>query len=174
MKPSIFGLFVVLTSLAFVACGGGRTGSAVKNPDGSAVAFLVHFDRGITADMTPERVDQMQQIATWMEDDLLTILQKTGYAASRTEDPNVQAGPGRYVLRVKIKNYNAGSKAARMLVGFGAGAAVLDTHFELVGDGGALLISGDPSVGSGRDWKNSARKVNLQTVDAVNARLHQK
>ena len=174
MTRSIFGLFWMLAALSLIACGGGRTGSAVKNPDGSAVAILCHFDRGITPEMTPEKQEQVQQLATWMEDDLLSILNKTGYAATRVDDPNTPAGPGRYVLHVTIKNYNAGSKAARMLVGFGAGAAVLDTHFDLVGEGGSSLVSGDPSVGSGRDWKNSARKVNLQTVDAVNARLHQK
>ncbi|MEY4515537.1 MAG: hypothetical protein RLZZ450_7659 [Pseudomonadota bacterium] len=78
------------------------------------------------------------------------------------------------MLRVKIANYNAGSKAARMMVGWGAGAAVLNTNFEFYGpDSQAPYVVGSPSVGSGRDWKNSARKVNLQTVDAVIARLHQ-
>jgi hypothetical protein len=167
-------LCLLFVTLGLMACGGGRTGSAPKNADGSSVAILVHFDRGITPDMAPDRVQQMEQLASWMENDLLAILDKTGYAASRVEDPNTATGPGRYVLRVKITNYSAGSKAARMLVGFGAGAAVLDTHYELIGDGGAVLVAGDPSVGSGRDWKNSARKVNLETVDACNARLNQK
>jgi hypothetical protein len=108
-----------------------------------------------------------------MEGDLVDILNKTGYQATRTEDATLQAGPGRYLLRLKISNYNAGSKAARMLVGWGAGAAQLDTHFELVADGGAVAVAGDPSVASGRDWKNAARKVNLQTVDSVNARIKQ-
>jgi hypothetical protein len=159
---------------AFVfACGGGRTGSAPKNPDGSRIAILLFTDRGIQPDMAPDRVQQIDQMAEWMENDLIDILDKTGYAATRVADANTQAGPGRYVLRVTVKNYSAGSKAARMLVGFGAGAVVLDTHFELFGEAPAPLVIGDPSVGSGRDWTNAARKVNLQTVDAVNARLHQ-
>lgn len=173
MKRNVLGIWLTLSALALLACGG-RTGSAAKMPDGSRIAIMVHTDRGITPDMAADRADQINQLATWMENDLLSILDGTGYAAGRIDDPATAAAPGRYVLRVKIKNYNAGSKAARMMVGFGAGAAVLDTHFELIGEGGTPLIAGDPSVGSGRDWRNSARKVNEQTVDAVNARLHQR
>jgi hypothetical protein len=174
MKRSLLILSLMLSSLVFFGCGG-RSGSAATMPDGSRIAVLVYTDRGITPDMAPDRVAQLEQIASWMENDLLSILDKTGYAPALVTDPNTPTGPGRYLLRVTIRNYNAGSKAARMLVGFGAGAAVLDTHFELFGpDSPAPYVAGDPSVGSGRDWKNSARKVNLQTVDAVNARLHQR
>jgi hypothetical protein len=174
MRTWILSVSLMLSTLALVACGGGRTGSAAKMPDGSRIAVMVHLDRGITPDMTPDRVTQMNQIASWMEDDLLSILDKTGYAATRVEDPSTPAGPGRYVLKIHLKEYNAGSKAARMLVGFGAGAAKLDTHFELIGDGAVGLVAGDPSVASGRDWTNAARKVNLQTVDTVNAALHKR
>lgn len=160
---------MLLLALCMSACGG-RTNSAPKMADGSTIAIMIVPDRGITPDMAPDRVEQIDQLATWMENDLIDILTKTGYAATRTNDPTVEPGPGRYVLRLKITNYNAGSSAARMFVGFGAGAATLDTHFDLLGPSG-IEISGDPSVASGRDWRNAARKVNAQTVDAVNARL---
>lgn len=173
MRRLALGLCFVF-ALALAACGGGRTGSAATLPDGSRITILVYYDPGITPDMAPERATQVNQLATWQNDDLLAILDKTGYAVTRVEDPNVQPGPGRYVLRFKIKEYNGGSKAARMFVGFGAGAAKLDTHFELVGDGGTTLIAGDPSVATGRDWRNAARKVNLQTVDSVNGALHRR
>lgn len=167
-------LSLMLTSSMWLGCGG-RTGTAATMPDGSRMAIMVHTDKRLTPDMAPDRVAQLNQISEWMENDLLAILEKTGYAATRVEDPTTAAGPGRLVLRVTIADYNAGSKAARMFVGFGAGAAVLRTHFELLGDASPTpLIVGDPSVGSGRDWRNSARKVNLQTVDAVNGRLNQK
>lgn len=173
MKRLVLALCSMLTLVALSACGG-RTGSAAKMPDGSRIAMMVHVDPGITPEMAPDRVEQMSQMASWMESDLLAILDKTGYAATRVEDPATQAGPGRYVLHVRVKEYNAGSKAARMLVGFGAGAARLDTHFDLVADGGIAMVGGDPSVASGRDWKNAARKVNLQTVDTVNAALNRR
>lgn len=173
MIRSLTAIGLLIGSALLVACGG-RGGSAAKNPDGSRIAIMVYTDRNIPADAPPDRVAQIDQLSTWMENDLLAILDKTGYSATRVEDPAIQAGPGRYVLRVTIRNYHAGSKAARMFVGFGAGQVVLDTHFELWGQEQGPLVVGDPSVGSGRDWTNSARKVNLQTVDAVNARLNQR
>lgn len=173
MLRALIALSLTLPLLASSACGG-RAGKAPTMPNGGPIAIMVHLNRGITPDMPPERVQQMNQLCDWMENDLLAILDDVGYAPTRVADPATQAGPGRELLRVTIKNYNAGSKAARMWVGFGAGAATLDSHFELIGEGGATLIAGDPSVASGRDWRNAARKINLQTVEAVNARLSQK
>lgn len=172
MTRFLFVLSLLLTSSVGLGCGG-RTGTAATMPDGSRLAIMVHTDQRITPDMPPERVAQITQISEWMENDLLAILEKTGYAATRVADPATPPGPGRLVLRIAIADYNGGSKAARMFVGFGAGAAVLRTHFELYGDASPTpLIVGDPNVGSGRDWRNSARKVNLQTVDALNGRLN--
>lgn len=165
-------LFIVLSTLFCGACSG-RTGSAVTLPSGGKVAILVLANRGDTANMLPEEHEQLDQLGRWLEEDLLAILGKTGYSAVRVGDASVTAAPGRYLLRTRVVSYNAGSKAARMLVGFGAGSARLDTHYELVGPDGKVYVAGAPSVASGRDWKNAARKVNLQTVDAVNARLHQ-
>ncbi len=164
-----YALTLLVAALMF-ACGG-RTGSAPKNPDGSQIAILLYTDRGIQPDMPPDRVQQIDQMSEWMENDLIAILNKTGYAATRVAGADTQAGPGRHVLKVTVKDYSAGSKAARMLVGFGAGAVVLDTHFELYGEGASPLVAGAPGVGSGRDGTNAARKVNPQTADTVNAGL---
>jgi hypothetical protein len=79
---------------------------------------------------------------------------------------------GRYLLRMNIVDYNGGSKAARMFVGWGAGSARLSVHYELVGANGAVYIMASPNAATGRaDWQHVARKINLDTVDAVNARL---
>ncbi|MDB4990908.1 MAG: uncharacterized protein JWN04_6086 [Myxococcaceae bacterium] len=173
MTRSLLALCFMLVGASALGCGH-HTVSAPKSPTGSPIAIMVHTDERITPDMAPDRVAQINQISEWMENDLISILHGAGYAATRVEDPNTATGPGRLLLRVAITDYNAGSKAARMLVGFGAGAAVLKTHFELFGDASpAPLIGGDPDVGSGRDWRNSARKVNLQTADAVSTRLAQ-
>lgn len=174
MTRSLMILGLMLTSLFGLGCSG-RSGSASTMPDGSRIAVMVHVDERITPDMAPDRVTQIQQLSQWMENDLLEMLDGTGYAGTRVEDPAATPpGPGRLLLRVSITDYNAGSKAARMLVGFGAGTAVLRTHFDLYADASSgPIVSGDPDVGSSRDWTNAARKVNQQTVDSVNLRLHQ-
>lgn len=165
-------VFVVcLGLLVNVGCGG-RSGSAAKMPDGKKILINLYFDPGTTPEMEEAQVKQLEQLADWMQPDLMNIIEGTGYDVVSVADPATATGPGRYLLRVRITNYNAGSKAARMFVGFGAGSLQLDAHFELVDTKGAIAIAGDPSVGSGRDWKNGARKVNEQVVDAFNGQLH--
>lgn len=165
---------MVICGLAAVAlmlgsCGGG---SAPTLPGGTKIALMVFFDRG-TAGQPPEKAQQVDQLADWLEPDFLSMVENMGYSAVRVIDPNTPPGPGRYIVRYRIISYNAGSKAARMFVGFGAGAARLDTAFELIGPNGTVYVQGAPSVGSGRDWKNAARKVNQETAKAINNRLRQ-
>ncbi|MFT3921281.1 MAG: hypothetical protein QM778_01975 [Myxococcales bacterium] len=100
-RSTISLLLTALLSFFAFACGGGRTGSAATMPDGRRIAILVVPDRNLTPDMSPERVEQVNELATWMEGDLIDILNKTGYQATRTEDSSVEAGPGRYVLKIK-------------------------------------------------------------------------
>lgn len=161
-----------LLALALVlgACGGG--GKAPTMPNGAKIALLVHFDRG-TEGLPPEKVQQVGQLADYAEPDFLNVLNKMGYEASRVDDPNTQPGPGRYVVRYKIIQYNAGSKAARMFVGYGAGSARLDTSYELIGPDGTSYTKGAPSVASSQDWTKAAHKVNKDTAKAIDTRLHQ-
>jgi hypothetical protein len=156
-------------ALALASCGGGR---APTLPGGAKIALMVFFDRG-TAAMEPEKAQQINQLADWAEPDFLSILNNMGFAVAQVADPNTPPGPGRYVVRYRIINYNAGSKAARMLVGWGAGSARLDTGYELIGPNGTVYTQGAPSVSSSRDWKNAARKVNQEAANAINNRLHQ-
>jgi hypothetical protein len=165
-----------LWSLVFVvsllsACGG-RGGSAVTMPNGSRVAIMLFSDRGVTAETPPEKADQLNQLGEWMESDLIAILKNTGYDATLVQSRDTPTGVGSYLLRVQILEYNGGSKAARMFVGFGAGAARLNTHYELVGPGGSVYLTAAPNASTGRgDWKHAVRKIDQDTVMAVNTRL---
>ena len=163
----------VWLTLGLVVFGcGGRGGSAATLPGGNKVAILVYSDRGIS-EATPESdTEQVNQLTDWMESDLIAILKKTGYDATMVANKDEPTAVGRYLLRTQVVNYNGGNKAAREFVGWGAGAARLQTHFELIGPNGSVYVAGSPNVASSRiNWQHVARKVNLQTVDSVNQRL---
>jgi hypothetical protein len=117
-----------------------------------------------------EKIDQREQLNAWMGRDLVTMLNKAGYEASLIENRK-QYKSGTYLLKVSIVKYNAGSKAARIIVGYGAGAVSLDTKYELFAPEGNRILSDEHGVGSGRDWTFCARKLNTQTVDAVKNKL---
>ncbi len=165
------GLLAVLTLMVSFGCGGPR----IKAPtlaDGGSYSIAVLSDRGITPDLGPDRTNQYNQVGEWMERDLLRMLQRAGYSARLVDNRSqFAAGPGEYLLQVRIVRYNPGSKAARMLVGFGAGATSLDTHYELYGASPQPLLAEDHGVGSSIDWTKVIQKLNQQMVDAVSRTL---
>jgi hypothetical protein len=137
------------------------------------LAVLVFMDRTVSPETPPEKVSQLQEVADFMEPDLLALLRDAGYDAAVVSG-EAQPAAGQYKLNVQITEYNGGSKAARMFVGFGAGAARLATHFELFGPTGTSYTSGSPGASTGRtSWQRVARKVNQEIVSAVGVRLRQ-
>lgn len=145
----LFGL-----SQGWIACAGGSEPIAIM------------LDPGGTA-------RENRQMGERMERDLKNILEKRGgYHArilrSRTEYRQMA---GEYLLDVRITRYNAGSKAARIVVGFGAGSASLNIHYELIGPGGNVLLSQDDGCGTSLDWQRLARKLNENILAAIQARF---
>ena len=161
---------IALFTLLATACGG--AGKGPVQPNGQKVAIVLEADRNLTG-LEEARATQVNQLADFQEGDLLALLLKAGYEPARGTDAGAQPGPGRYLLKTKIVKYNPGSAAARMWVGFGAGAAALDLHYDLIGPNGTAYTQGDLHVASGRDWRKAARRVNILTVQAVNTRLAQ-
>lgn len=124
--------------------------------------------------MDPGSTDRStRQIGERMERDLKNVLDKRGNYSSRiiSSRDDFKQDSGEYLLNVRIVRYNPGSKAARMIVGFGAGSCSLDIHYEFIGSKGNTLISKDDGVGSSLDWQRLARKLNENILESVQTRL---
>jgi hypothetical protein len=124
--------------------------------------------------MDPGSTDrENRQMATRMERDLKNVLEKRGdYRARilRSAD-EFKADQDEYLLEVKIVSYNSGSKAARIIVGFGAGTATVNIHYELTNPRGAKVLSKEDGAGTSLDWQRLARKMNENILEAVQQRL---
>lgn len=163
---------LILGLLATSACGGRMR--APTMPNGQRLALVLVLDRALDPQTPADKATQLQQVADYMEPDLLQRLRGAGYDAAVSSAEAAASGPGQYTLRVRIVDYRGGSKTARMFVGFGAGAARLDSHFELIGPGGQSYASGSPGATTSQtDWRRVVRKVNDEIVAAVNVRLRQ-
>lgn len=159
-------LFAGIAVMALVL----SAGAGIVGAKGDKI--LVVIDRGIESSFTEVQVRNRNQVGELMDVDLIKLLNKAGYDARLIQEASeYKAGAGSYLLVVKIKEYNPGSKAARMIVGFGAGATSMKTHYELK-DGSGTIHSDDLGVGSGRDWRNVVRKIGEQTVDGVKKKLN--
>ena len=153
---------------AMVGVGCGSSSRAARGPGGAPIVLDVVLDR--SPGQLPNG-EQVEQLAGWMEPNLHQNLNSWGYQVVPQGNPQAyQPAPGRYLLILKITRYNPGSKAARMFVGLGAGAATLDAHYTLFGPRGPVN-EGDVSVGSGRDWQFCANRANQQTVERITAVL---
>ncbi len=137
----------------------------------------VLFDNGVDASLNARQARSQENLANWMAPDLVRVFgryEKSGYQAKLIEKhKDFAAGADNYLLTVKITDYNPGSKAARIVVGYGAGGVTLKIHYEL-SNGANTILSKDDSVFSGREWINAARKLNENTAKAVTEKLSSK
>lgn len=136
-----------------------------------AKSIYILVDRNITAETT--YVDSRNQIADWWQVDLVKVLTKKGdYDAKliQKQEEFIPA-PNAYLLKAKIVQYNPGSKSARIIIGMGAGACSMDLHLELFGMNNNQIFAKDDHVASTRDWKNVARKLNKNTLAAIDEAL---
>ncbi|MEI6645549.1 MAG: DUF4410 domain-containing protein [bacterium] len=97
----------------------------------------VLIDEGNTADMNVKQVGLRNELRMRMESDLPRKMARQGidmrFITSLSQ--NTGAAGSAPLLIVRYDVYNPGSTAARMVVGFGAGAASLDISLSLCKDG---------------------------------------
>lgn len=165
MKIFRLALPLLLAILLLTGCAA-SSGRAPRNASGNKLEILVLSDRGDNV------TKAIGELAPFMEKDLIGQLNRAGYQAKQIKvKSEFTPGNGRYLLTTRIVNYNPGSSAARMIVGFGAGSASLDNHYELFGNTAQPLLSWDDGVGTSEHWSKLCRKLNSNTVKRINDHL---
>jgi len=149
---------------------------AAENNAQTTISIL--FDSGVNSTLEARQAKAQTQVAEWMEYDLVRVFAryaKAGYQAKYIEKrQDFTPQTNNYLLTVKITEYKAGSKAARMMVGYGAGGVTLKIHYELFANGKNMILTKDDSTYSGREWINAARKLNQNIAKAVTEKLGNK
>jgi hypothetical protein len=154
-------LSLVSLSLAFALTGCASAPKAPTGPGGQKIAVEVSVDGGwdqVDAG-NPNQVSQRRQLVSFIENETVKQLSGSGYEGSLLDSAK---GPraGARQLKMRVVRYNPGSAAARIFVGFGAGAATLDISADYM-DGGRTLLSTQKSAGSGTDWRRNVRKIDI-------------
>lgn len=149
--------------------------SASKAPltaSGKKIQIAVLSDRGNESEMESRQWQYRIEVGSYLETDLIRRLNGTGYAAKLISSQNeFVPGEDAYLIKQTIKSYNPGSSAARMVVGFGAGACSLDMHYELVGKESKTLMDWDDGIGSSSDWRRLCIALNDKLARKLNAEL---
>jgi len=148
------------------------SGSAPKATSGAKIEILVLSDQGDKSSMSDYVAKAVTDLAPFMDKDLIGQLNRAGYQAKLIQTRSEYTpARGVYLLTTRIVNYNPGSSAARMLVGFGAGSASLDNHYELFGNGAQAVLKWDDGVGTSEHWSKLCRKLNSNAVKRINEQL---
>jgi len=156
-------VLLLLLLIPLVGCNKPQASAIKADGSGYTVQFLV--DAGITSDMSETQMKAQRQLATWMENDLLSMLTRAGYKpAPISPSDKFKGGSGNYLVQIKVTNYNPGSKAARMLVGFGAGSTSVDIQYQILNRNKQIVEDRADGVGSSRAWNYCARVLNQRIV----------
>ena len=161
--------FAALLAVVFII---GSSASALAETEAGKTTVVILLDRGDPTTMTEKQFEMREKVGEWMENDLANIFKRKKFESviiNKREE--FTPGPDKYLISIAIKSYNPGNKAARAFVGYGAGAASLDIRYELFGEGDSALLSTDDGVGSSRDWRNIARKLNENIYDQVREKI---
>ncbi len=172
MKRYLFVLTFIL-SITFITGLIQPSAAAQENTAKNTINIL--FDDGVDSSLNARQAKSRASLAEWMKRDLVRVFSryaKAGFEAKSIEKrQEFTAASGNYLLMVKITDYNPGSKAARMVVGYGAGGVSLKIHYNLSANGSNMILSQDDSVFSGREWINAARKLNQNIAKAVTEKI---
>ncbi len=170
MKNNLIGMLTLIVLVLLMGCA-----SAPRAPvtdSGSAIQIIILSSRGNQEEMTEKQWSQHNDVGSWMEQDLLRLLARSGYEATLIGSrADFESAEGRYLLTVTITSYSPGSSAARILVGYGAGACSLDNHYELYGTEPEPIMAWDDGVGTSGHWQRLPRKLNTNTIKRITAKL---
>lgn len=113
----------------------------------------VLIEEGGTGDLNDKQYGFRKELRTYMERDLPRKMARQGINMQLITSPSQNTGTSGSapLLIIRYEVYNPGSSAARMWVGYGAGAASLDISLSLCKDGKEIQGWKD-GVGTSQHW----------------------
>lgn len=171
MKKQLFALCLALWTVAVVGCAH-RAPKVPLTASGQKIQIQFLCDRGDPATMESRQFQFRQEIGPFLERDMLIRLNKSGFEATQIQKRDeFKSGPDRYLLTVAITMYNPGSNAARIMVGYGAGAASMNTKCQLFGADPQPILEWTDGCGTSEHWSRLPRKLNANAVKKVAEKL---
>jgi hypothetical protein len=163
----IMAVFFVITAFT-IGCG-------AKSPmmqDGKQITVFVLLDRGIKDSMTENERNDRNEVAPFMEQNLVDMLNREGYNATPIQNRNQYVqGSANYLITVNIPMLRLVGRAARAWLGYAASPTILHVHYEVSGPNNAPMLSYDDEDSTMRDWTHSPREVNQRLVQKLKDHL---
>ena len=168
-------LVLMLSLVLLIGLAGGctrnatETATAVKPQAGTRLAVLT-LDGNLPG-QTADQARELDMVMQWMDRDIVKILEKAGYQPMLIKDKQRYRPEMGKLLVIDVERFNAGNRAARAFVGFGAGAASLDLSYRLLHENGSLISEWRDGVGSSKGGTYCAQTLNRRALEKVNGIL---
>ncbi|MDT8389236.1 MAG: DUF4410 domain-containing protein [Lentisphaeria bacterium] len=151
----LLGCCLSMTALMILSGCAGSGGKAVPlTATGVPIHIDVLSDRGDPSTMEEKQWRYRNEVGAYMEPNLVRRLGDYKFSSALIQqESDFKKQPGTYLLKVSITSYNPGSAAARIMVGYGAGACSLDCEYELIDAQGQSLMKWTDGIGTSGDWR---------------------
>ena len=166
----LFCILLLFVPLA-IGCGGPKKVNKSSKAGAAGGIISVLSLRGDTHSMTQDQIVELQRVCLWMDRDIIKQLARSGYKATLLKSRNDFKGPG-HLLIIDVDKFNAGNRAARMFVGYGAGASSLDLKYQLIDSHGKTVSTWKDGVGSSKGGTYCAQTLNRNTINQLNSVLN--
>ena len=158
-KTALLIMLLVLIAGMIGGCGRKRAQLNAGKPENIAILSL----DGNLPNQTGDQIAELDRVLGWMDKDLIKNLNHAGFNAvliRSRKDYNQAMGS---LLIINVEDFNAGNRALRAFVGFGAGAASLNLDYQLLNRNGDVLKNWKDGVGSSKGGTYCAQTLNRRT-----------
>ena len=168
MKQFILVLSLIMMMSFTSSCGKKRVS---LNPNVAKDITVLSLD-GNLPDQTDDQIDELDRVITWMNRDIIKNLKRTGFNAVLVKEMKDYKPNMGKLLIIDVEKFNAGNRAARAFVGFGAGASSLDLSYKLMDEKGVQLTDWKDGVGSSKGGTYCAQTLNHNAIERVTILLN--
>ena len=154
---------LILTGL-IAGCGGNT--KTVKLPPGVNSDLAVLCLGADTTGLNNDQIALLQKYLTWMDQDIIKVLKKSGFAAAHIKNTNDFKGNG-HLLKVSITKHKIIPNSVRMVAGMMAGGDVLAAHYELLDSRNKPVLTWDETQASARNVYYCAKTLNRNAAAKV-------
>lgn len=136
--------------------------------DGKRVMIFVLVDRASDFRMSVDDRDSREDMAQFIEADLVERLRAEGFLATTiaSRDQLIEA-PTHYLVTVRLLDVRLVGRGARGVVGFAAGPTLLKANLTVTRPDGQPFVSYDDESNTVRDWNVCPSEVDERLVERV-------
>ncbi len=160
-------LALMLSLILLVGMIGGCGKKRVSLNPGVQKDIVVLTLDGDLPGQTADQIEALQSVLHWMDRDIIKNLKRSGYNAVLIKDRKEYKNSMGKLLIVDVDEFDAGSRAARVFVGYGAGAASLDLAYQLYDESGSIIEEWKEGVGSSKGGTYCAQTLNRKAIEKI-------